>query len=70
MISKASIDLDGHEMELIIQELRKGADRARREGDRFRADLLVILAMKIEKEKARFHEESARFFLCGRKVIK
>ena len=60
--SKASVELDGRELELATAILAGKASQLYLEGKTFEADQLLLLALKFKKAKKEFHEMYLHYF--------
>jgi hypothetical protein len=61
--AKAFLNLDGQELEIIIQELTKGIIRAKKMNNYYRSDQLEILVNRFKIIKQTFHHEWAEKIL-------
>lgn len=56
METKATLDLDDHEMELIIQALTFAADEELYKANKFKANLYRMISRKVADEKVRYQD--------------
>lgn len=57
MRSKIRVELDGHELELIVQMIDKGMESYGDHNQRFKAQMLNMLRERLRREKKDFHQQ-------------